>query len=1523
MQASGRKRKDSLAVAPASAPPIESELAAQQEAVPRDYGSLFDAEYFKCGCGPIPYERSSHWLSFFGTIADQLIRSLKPRRVLDAGCAMGFLVEAFWDRGVEARGIDISSYAISKVRRDVQPYCRVASLTEPVQGTFDLVTCIEVLEHMPEAEARIAVENLAKVTDCILFSSTPQDVTEPTHFNVHPTIYWLKLFAEFGFWPDLTFDAGFVAPHALLLRRQSQPLPEEALVLFSEKIRFVGALVERESRIGRLNEEIAGLSKQVEQLRAEREATQAANTEHLGRLSQELHDLRQTVQHLETEREAARTQLREVVDRLSAAEADSAALREATRHLEAERASLQQERREASDRFLRAEVENATLKEAIRHLEGERAGLLQASREAAEHVSRATAENTALQEVSRQLETEREWLQRQLQEASERLSRFAAESAAQAEATRRLEAERASLQRELQTLSDGVAQSSAENAALAESLRQMESLKQELHSIHTSPGWRLIMRYRNWLQAGRARRAWIRNWYDPAVSWLLKKVGFGPRTYHLPRTVPGLPVITGAAIPAPESSRESGPRAPTAETTLPEVGTSLSYEAWFKLTEPGDAQLALQRQLSLCLPYRPKISVLVPVYKVPLAVVQEMVDSVRFQSYDNWELCLLHADTGALETAEFLSRLAQTDERVKVQLAEENLGISGNSNKALGLVTGEFIALLDHDDTLAPFALFEVAKLLNEQPELDFIYSDKDQISEQGDRVDPLFKPCWSQDVMLSANYLTHLCVMRTDLVQAVGGWRPETDGAQDWDLFVRILERTDRVGHIPKVLYHWRRIATSVASTGLEAKPYAAKAQLRTLRDHFRRTGRDADVAFTPEGYLRVRWQLEAGDLVSVIVVSEPGDPDSAALAAEIISKTRYSPLEVIVWQTPGSAEPASGSDPKIRAVTVSDSADLAERLNLAVRKSAGRFCVFVDRSVEVASEDWLSELVGPLYDERVGVVGGKSLDAETGKIRQAGIAFNSGGELACPFAGEDEWACGLFGGVNWYRNWLAIGGACFAIRREVLDRLNGFSEAPAFLRTDVDLCFRVRLDLGFRVVYNPFARFRQTWEGLCEQWLDEEGPARSARYFTACFPGGDPFFNPNLSWRRGRFLLSGPAAERGGAPPGNDYAAESRALVGAFDFSRSLIEGSRAACAGPARGKVEKLTWFIPDFTHPFYGGIYTIFRFAAYFHRAHKVESTFVVLGESHPSQIRSRVRLAFPEVASHSGFVALRDYAQLSQVPASDAAIATLWTTAYVLLRFDRTRRKFYFVQDYEPLFYPAGSTSALVDATYGFGFDGVCNTVALRDLYLRRGGEADYFTPSVDTPVFYSDGPSRCPSDGKSPYVLFCYARPGHPRNCFELLSATLRIVKQRMGDGVRILTAGADWHPAAYGIGDVLENLGVLSYRVTGALYRLCDAGVVMMMTCHPSYLPFELMACGCLVVTNKTPHSSWLLRDQENCLLADSSPTAMAEAIEEGLKNHALRLRITENARRLIQENHSDWDAQAEKIYRYLCRRA
>jgi O-antigen biosynthesis protein len=381
--------------------------------------------------------------------------------------------------------------------------------------------------------------------------------------------------------------------------------------------------------------------------------------------------------------------------------------------------------------------------------------------------------------------------------------------------------------------------------------------------------------------------------------------------------------------------------------------------------------------------------------------------------------------------------------------------------------------------------------------------------------------------------------------------------------------------------------------------------------------------------------------------------------------------------------------------------------------------------------------------------------------------------------------------------------------------------------------------------------------------------------------------------------------------------YSREARVFASWLDFSQLEKERSQKVhLEHPGKLDIQSITWFLPEFQHPYFGGIYTLLRFADYLKRIKGVENRFMILGNMDEGFALEKIATGFPALAEQPvGVVNL--YHPIDNFEYTDAGIASLWGTAYFLLRFNQTKRKFYFIQDYEPLFYPAGSISAQVEASYRFGYYGITNTPTIGKIYEEKyGGRAEYFLPCVDTDIFYPDRSTTAPD----PLTVFFYARPDHPRNGFELGAQALRFLKKRMGERVRIVAAGGNWKPRDYGLQGIVENLGLLGYRETAELYRSCQVGLVMMFTRHPSYLPLELMASGCLVVTNLNPATRWLLTDRENCRLSEASATCLADVLEQALVNESDRDRITANAARLIQTSFSHWELEIEKIYRYMC---
>lgn len=386
----------------------------------------------------------------------------------------------------------------------------------------------------------------------------------------------------------------------------------------------------------------------------------------------------------------------------------------------------------------------------------------------------------------------------------------------------------------------------------------------------------------------------------------------------------------------------------------------------------------------------------------------------------------------------------------------------------------------------------------------------------------------------------------------------------------------------------------------------------------------------------------------------------------------------------------------------------------------------------------------------------------------------------------------------------------------------------------------------------------------------------------------------------------------------PWGSYSHDASLFARLFDFTSEQVQDSqRIHEVYRVPLEIHSITWFLPDFQHPFYGGIHTILRFASYLRQEKGIVHRFVVMGGLDESVVANKIASTFPSLSGQPVSRISPDE-PVTGLPSSDVGIATLWGTAYLLLRFNQTKRKFYFLQDYEPLFYPAGSISSQVEATYRFGFYGIANTLTIQQIYKQQyGGTSACFTPCVDTGVFY---PSPGTNAVGEPVTVFFYGRPAHPRNGFELGAQALRLLKRRLGDRIRVVAAGDRWNPRTHDLQGVVENLGLLNYEKTAELYRTCQVGLVMMFTCHPSYLPLELMASGCLVVSNRNPATTWLLRDRENCLLSEASATCLADTLEQAVVDTSLRIRIITNSVRQVQDEYSHWDAEIEKIYHYLC---
>jgi O-antigen biosynthesis protein len=548
-----------------------------------------------------------------------------------------------------------------------------------------------------------------------------------------------------------------------------------------------------------------------------------------------------------------------------------------------------------------------------------------------------------------------------------------------------------------------------------------------------------------------------------------------------------------------------------------EPAPPIPYDQWVRSREPDPSQLRLQRTISERFSTRPLVSIICPVFGPSASVLAEAIASVRAQSYDHWELILVEAGSQPAEVAGVLVSCGQEPQITVVRL-DENLGIAGNTNRGLAAAKGEFVAFLDHDDLLAPDALYEAVRLLNDDPEADVIYFDEDKVSADGTvRCEPYFKPDWCPEHLLSTNYLMH-SVVRRATVEAAGGLSSQFDGAQDWDLALRIAEHGAKPRHVPSVLYHWRKVPGSSAAVA-EAKPWALEAQTPCVTAHLKRRGFTDIVVEAPTiGVLRPRWKGR-DSRVSIIIPTRDRSGILKKCLSSMLEVTEYPDYEVLVVDT-GSAKPETerlyeelANHPQIRLLRREGEFNYSGVNNWAAAQATGKILLFLNNDIEVLDPGWLEELARWAELEEIGCVGAKLLYPD-GTIQHAGLVIGLQGHASQIFrfeAGQHHWSS--FGSPESYRNSLALTGACLAVRREVFEQIGGFDEEYRLCYNDIDLCLRIAA-AGYRNLYTPFARLIHH-EGASRGFTVP--PAEVLRASIEMLPlimNGDPSFSPALSY-------------------------------------------------------------------------------------------------------------------------------------------------------------------------------------------------------------------------------------------------------------------------------------------------------------------------------------------------------------------------------------------------------------------------
>lgn len=560
----------------------------------------------------------------------------------------------------------------------------------------------------------------------------------------------------------------------------------------------------------------------------------------------------------------------------------------------------------------------------------------------------------------------------------------------------------------------------------------------------------------------------------------------------------------------------------------------MNYMEWRKDTLPSEEEILLQKNVK----FKEKItfSILVPLYNTPIHFLEEMVQSVTEQSYQDWQLCLadgsdeLHSDVRV-----WCEEFAKKDTRVQYKKLEENRGISENTNACLAMATGEYIALFDHDDLLAKDALFEIRKVIdNEQAEV--IYTDEDKVNVDSTVFsEPHFKSDFNLDLLRSNNYICHFFVVKKSIVDKIGGLRSEFNGSQDYDFIFRCVEQTKKIVHIPKILYHWRMHENSTASNQ-QSKMYCYTAGKKAIESHLERCGVQAEVTMQEHlGFYHVNYPVKGEPLVSILIPNKDEKETLKVCIDSILEKSTYTNFEIILVENNSKNEETFSyyeqlkKNPQVKVVEWKEEFHYSKINNFGKQYAFGEYLLFLNNDIEVISPNWIEGLLSNCQREEVGVVGAKLLYPDR-TIQHMGVILGLGGVAGHAFSRQLSIEPGYFARAICQQNFSAVTAACMMVSKKDFEKVGGFEEKLAVAFNDVDFCLKVRHQLGKLIVVNPAV---ELFHYESKSRGAEDTPEKQRRFHQeeAIFASkweddlrADPYYNPNLTLKAGDFSLKMP---------------------------------------------------------------------------------------------------------------------------------------------------------------------------------------------------------------------------------------------------------------------------------------------------------------------------------------------------------------------------------------------------------------
>ena len=552
------------------------------------------------------------------------------------------------------------------------------------------------------------------------------------------------------------------------------------------------------------------------------------------------------------------------------------------------------------------------------------------------------------------------------------------------------------------------------------------------------------------------------------------------------------------------------------------------YKIWISNNEPSNE--LLEKQKNYKFEKNPKISIVVPMYNTNETFFKELIDCLKEQTYNNFEICL--ADGSEEENSNLKQYI--NDNRVKCKFLNSNKGISENTNEAINMATGDYIGFLDHDDLLSKDALFEVVKTINDKNEPDFIYSDEDKIDEKYERFEPYFKPDFSPETLECNNYITHFVVVKKSLLNEVGLLNSKFNGAQDFDFVLRATEKANQIVHISKILYHWRVHKSSTANVA-DSKPYAYEAGVEVIKSHLKRTNKKGKVEFGQEvpGIYKIEYEVKGNPKVSILIPNKDHIELLKQCINSILKLTTYDNYEIVIIENNSEKEETFkyyteiSKNDKVRVIDYTKTLkkneprefNYSKIINFGVKKVNGDFILQLNNDTKLLTPNWLELFIGYAQEKEIGAVGAK-LYYEDKTLQHAGIIIGLSGIAGNALVNLPFGKHAYFGREAATRNVSAVTGACLFARRELYNEV-GYMEEEKFkvAFNDVDFCLKL-LQKGYRIVYNPYIElihYESKTRGYEYSKKQEERFEKEANNFKEkwkeVLEKGDPYYNKNFT--------------------------------------------------------------------------------------------------------------------------------------------------------------------------------------------------------------------------------------------------------------------------------------------------------------------------------------------------------------------------------------------------------------------------